>query len=412
LKAGIITENVGSWRGVTLLRLWIFIESVPASVSDPRVLRIVNLSHRSTSACPRILFVCSSLIVGGAQRQWALLIPRLKQRFVPFVLTLVDEGPFFDQLRDDGVSVDCVRMRRRTDVRGWRQALSYAAWQPDIVVTQSIDADVVGGAIAWRAGVPHITTEHAGPGAPSRLHQDLLRRLVARRMAASVAVSAVQVPRLVRLGYPRHSIHVIPNGVPVPEVTRERAAVREALEIPPDAVLAVLVAAIRPEKRPDVFIAAVEKAHRANRLVRGVIAGDGSELPRVRELAGSSGVVRVLGHRDDVADLLAAADAVCLSSDAEGTPMVALEAMALGKPVVATKVGGVPQVVEDHSTGLLVPPHDPDAFAEALLQLASSPELARRLGERGRVRHGERFNVERMVDGYARLFDDVLALRS
>ena len=97
---------------------------------------------------PKLLFVCSELIVGGAQRQWSLLIPRLRPRFDVSLLTLVGEGPFFRQLRETGVAVDCAHMSRRTDLRGWRRALRHADHKPDLVVTQSINADIVGNAIA------------------------------------------------------------------------------------------------------------------------------------------------------------------------------------------------------------------------------------------------------------------------
>jgi glycosyltransferase involved in cell wall biosynthesis len=359
----------------------------------------------------RVLFVCSELLVGGAERQWSILIPRLRPRFDVYVLTLVAEGPLFAELTKKGVPATCAHLRRRTDPGGWRRALRQAELEPDLVVTQSINADVVGSVIARRAGAPHVTTEHAGPGVRTRAHQELLRRLVARRAAATIAVSDRQLPRLLRSGYCRDRIRVIPNGVPVPEPEPSRDGVREALGVPPDAFVAALVATLRPEKRADSFVSAVTRAHQADPRVIGIVAGGGSELPRVRELAGVDGTVRVLGHRDDVTDVLAASDVVCLSSDAEGVPMVLLEAMALGKPVVATDVGGVSEAVESGSSGLLVAPNDPIAFAGALLELAADPDLARRLGERGRNRHRERFGVERMVDEYARVFDEVLALR-
>jgi glycosyltransferase involved in cell wall biosynthesis len=363
---------------------------------------------QSESARARILFACSSLAVGGVERQWSLLIPRLASGFSTSLITLVDEGPFFEQLRAEGISADCMRMRRRTDVAAWRRALGHARFRPDLVVTQSINADVVGEAIAWRAGARHISTEHAGPGTPSRRHQNLLRRFLAPRLAATVAVSHAQIPQLVRLGYRRERIRVIPNGVPVPTPVRSPETVRESLGVPTDAFLAVLVATLRPEKRADLFVAAVKNAHAADPRIRGIVVGGGPQLGGVVEASGDGGVVRVLGHRADAADMLMAADVACLSSDAEALPMVLLEAMALGKPVVATNVGGVPETVEPDSTGLLVPARDCDAFSAALVKLASDPALARRMGERGRERQQKQFGVDRMVDDYARLFDALL----
>ena len=187
---------------------------------------------------------------------------------------------------------------------------------------------------------------------------------------------------------------------------------REELGLGAGEFLALLVAALRPEKRVELFVAAVRRAHSADRRVRGVIAGGGPELERVRAAAGADGVVQVLGPRTDVPDLMAAADAVCLSSDAEGVPMVLLEAMALGRPAVATRVGGVAEAVEHETTGLLVPTDDEPALAAALLRLAADPELRARLGEAGLRRHRERFGVDRMVEEYSRVFEEVLEAKS
>ena len=362
---------------------------------------------------PRILFVCSELIVGGAERQWSLLIPRLRPRFEVEVLTLVGQGPFFDQLRQEDVPVVCAQMRRRTDVRGWRRALDSSRFRPDLVVTQSINADVVGNVIASRAGAAHLMNAHfnVGPGAPTSRYRDLLARLVAMRADGVIAVTSAQVPRLLGLGYRRETIRIVANGVPNPTPAEQPHAVREALGIAPDDFMVLLVATLRPEKNPDLFVSAVRQANAADPRVRGVVAGGGSELGHVRKIAGDDGVVQALGQRHDVVELLAAADVVCLSSDAEGVPMVLLEAMALGKPVVATDVGGVSEAVEDGVNGVIVPLRDAGAFADAVAGLAADGEQARRMGVRSLERYREHFGVERMVEGYARVFERVLSGR-
>jgi glycosyltransferase involved in cell wall biosynthesis len=361
-----------------------------------------------------LLFVCSELIVGGAERQWSLLIPRLRPRFDVSLLTLVGEGPFFGQLREAGVAADCALMRRRTDLRGWRRALRHVDDKPDLVVTQSINADIVGNVIAARAHAAHVSTAHfnVGPGAPRSRYRDLLARVLAPRVDGVIAVSEAQLPRLQRLGHRGDSIRIVANGVELPAVAGPAEEVREALGVDPGEFLALLVATLRPEKRADLFVAAVRRAHAADPCVRGVIAGGGPELDRVRAAAGSDGVVQVLGRRADVPDLMNAADAVCLASDAEGVPMALLEAMALGKPVVATRVGGVAEAVGHEETGLLVPLNDEPAFAAALLKLATDPELRLLLGENGRRRHGEYFGIDRMVEEYAQVFEAVLSRRS
>jgi glycosyltransferase involved in cell wall biosynthesis len=355
----------------------------------------------------RVLFACSGLNVGGAEKQWSLLIPALRAEFEVAVLTLVSEGPFFEELRSQGICSACAHMRSRADIRGLRRALRAVTFRPHLVFTHSINAHMVGHVIARRAGAAHIANEHAGPGAPTRLHRDLLTRLVASRVDRVIAVSNVQVPRLARLGYPPDKMSVIHNGVAPPAPTELARSVRARLGVRQEEFLALLIATLRPEKTAHLFVSAVQKAHGEDPRVRGLVVGGGPEEERLRELAGTDGVVQVLGERLDVPNMINAADVSCLSSTAEGVPMSLLEAMASAKPVIATDVGGVAEAVEAGTTGILVPVGDEEGFVEALLKLASDPGLARLLGEAGRERHRAVFSLERMVAEYSRAFEEV-----
>ena len=138
------------------------------------------------------------------------------------------------------------------------------------------------------------------------------------------------------------------------------------------------------------------------------MAGEGRERERLEPLAAANGVT-LLGARRDVLDLVAAADAVCLPSEAEALPMSILEAMALARPVVATDVGGTADQVVDGKTGHLVRAGDTVAVTRALLALAADPKAAERMGAAGRERQRERFTGEAMVDGYERAFEEAAA---
>src|SRR5918995_1184090 len=211
---------------------------------------------------------------------------------------------------------------------------------------------------------------------PMRHHQRLLTRLVAPRVDRVIAVTSRQIGPLARLGYRRERIEVIANGV--------FDSVR-----------------LEPEKGVGVFIRAVDAARRSRPAIRGLVAGEGPERPRLERLAAGSGV-ELLGVRDDVADLMAAADAVALTSEAEALPMSVLEAMAAARPVIVTDVGGMAEAVVPGETGLLVPAGDAEAAARALVELASDRERAGRMGEAGRARQRERFDGETMVARYER----------
>jgi glycosyltransferase involved in cell wall biosynthesis len=346
----------------------------------------------------RLLFVCPDMRTGGAERHWATLIPGLARRGADVrVLCLAEEGGLFGELVAAGVPAICIHMRRRSDPRGWRRALGFADPRPDAVVTRGVSGQLVGEAIARRARAPHVLNEHtpltpAGELLPMRRHQFLLTRLVAPRLDHVIAVTGRQIAPLSRLGYRRERIEVIANGVfnsaPAPAARRDGGD------------FTVLCAArLEPEKGVDVFIRAVEAARRSEPRIRGLVAGDGPERGRLARLASGSGV-ELLGVREDIPKLMATADAVALTSEAEALPMSVLEAMAAARPVIATDIGGTAEAVVQGETGLLVPAGDAEAAARALLELASDRERARRMGEAGRARQRELFDGERMIERY------------
>jgi glycosyltransferase involved in cell wall biosynthesis len=357
----------------------------------------------------RILFVCPDLEgAGGAERQTRSLILSLDERGHDVaLLTLARDGELADELRARGIPVDCARMRFRSDVAGWRRALRTArSFGPRIVVSRSVSAQVAGRVLSSRLGVPHVTVEHAGPGLSMRAYRRMLVRFVARSVSRVVAVSETQIPALRSLGFDEGRIRVIPNGVALNGL---HASAREELGLESEDFVAVLAAALRPEKQVPLFVRAVARAAADEPRIRGLVAGTGVDQPAVEEeVARANGAVRLLGRRADVPALLEAADVVCLSSSVEAAPLVLVEAMAAGRPVLATRVGGVPELVADGDNGLLVPPGDEDAFSSALVSLARDPALARRLGEMGRTRFRERFTLDRMAAAYDALFDEVL----
>ncbi len=319
----------------------------------------------------RVLLVAPELQDGGAERAWAVLAVSLVKRGHRVLgLTLAGEGGIFSELRARGVDVVCVGMHRRSDVHGWRRAIRIAhSFRPHLVVSRSVSAQVVGQLMAWRLNVPHVTVEQGGPRLPLKAHQRVLRRLVGRRVDRVIAVSSSQLSALAASGFGLDRARVIPNGVDDNRVRprRPRAQVRQDLSLRDDDVAAMLIANLRPEKRIEDFI-------------RGVAAPD----------------------------LLNAADVVCLTSETEGIPLVLVEAMALGRPVLATRVGGVVDLVVDRETGVLLPPCNPHALADALVDLANAPERAVTYGEAGRRRQRAFFTGDAMTERYLSVFEEVV----
>ncbi len=357
----------------------------------------------------RALFICPTLTVGGAERQWATLLPALRELgFDILVATLNAKGHFYDVLEaSPGIETRSFAMRSRFDVVRASRAASLRRWKPAVVVSQSIDAHVVGQVVAVLSGAKHVAVEHAGPGLSARrVHHRIFYRLVAPRVDRVVAVSPSQVPDLRRLGYRPDRARVVPNGIDPPHVGRDRASVLSELGLDADSFVAVLVATLRPEKRADFFVEAVARAHAADPRIRGVIVGAGPCLDQARSLASASGATQVIGFRDDVGDYLGAADAVCLTSNVEAAPISLLEAMALARPIVATDVGGVRDLVGEGGAAL-TQPDDLDAFSAALVELAADRARAAALGLRGREVYASRFTTSRMVAAYAELLREL-----
>ena len=173
----------------------------------------------------------------------------------------------------------------------------------------------------------------------------------------------------------------------------------------------ITVANLRPEKNHETLIAAAAILQAAHPGVRFQVVGDGSRRCELEALTRARGVERIvefLGHRDDVPELLAAADLFVLPSRSEAFPNGAIEAMAAGLPVVASDVGGLHDLIEHDRTGVLVPPADPEALGAATGALMARPERARAIGDAARAEVRRRYSFERMVDAFDSLYQSAL----
>ena len=193
-----------------------------------------------------------------------------------------------------------------------------------------------------------------------------------------------------------------------------RATTRAELGITDDEFLVVQVARLDPIKDHATAIRAIGLAARQNPRIRLLIVGDGPQKATLEQEIGRLGVadrVTMLGLRDDVGRLLAAADAFLLTSVSEGIPVTVLEAMAAGVPVVATSVGGLPELVSDRVSGLLAPAGDAQQLAAALVRLAADPALGAALAARAKQRAESDFSEARMLSSYERIYRELLSSR-
>jgi glycosyltransferase involved in cell wall biosynthesis len=267
---------------------------------------------------------------------------------------------------------------------------------------------VFGTAAARAAGIPAIATLHSAQGFPDRLRRRVAIRWALRRASAVTTVSRATAAELSRrLGVPDAIWQVVPNGVPSPKGDRD--ATRAALGVSAGEKLLLAVGNLYPVKGHDILLKALAPLVGRAELPpwTAVVAGRGEELERLERLREDLGLgsrVHLLGYRDDVGALLRAADLFVHPSRSEGLPLAIIEAMTVGLPVVASRVGGLAEVVRDGETGLLVPPEDPTALSDALATLLRDAPFAARLGAEGRRVAEAEYGVDAMIDRYLRLY--------
>jgi glycosyltransferase involved in cell wall biosynthesis len=296
-------------------------------------------------------------------------------------------------------------------------------FRPHIVHTHTAKAGLLGRlaslAVRPRPIVVHTYHGHVLHGYFSdRMSRALTHaeRALGRLSDRLVTVSAATTEELVRLGVaPRDRFETIPLGLPlerfVAATPGEGVAFRAELGLEAGDVLATFTGRLVPIKRLDVLLGAVAHARSRGARLTLAIVGDGperSDLERHAARLGLAADVRFLGFRRDVPAILAGSDVAVLSSDNEGTPVSLIEAAAAGRPLVATRVGGVADVVPS-GTGLLVDPGDPGALGDALAHLAADPALRAAMGGHARAHAVGRFASDRLVsemeDLYERLLD-------
>jgi glycosyltransferase involved in cell wall biosynthesis len=376
----------------------------------------------------RILYITINMELGGTERQLYELVTGLRtEQFSPHLCCLRGAGALADDLKQRGFPVTAFRFtdldydRKLRSVGQLRVQVAELAQlvrrlRPSIVHCMLPVACVTGGIASRLARVPLLVTSRRSLGCykEGRFVLRQLENMVNHWAAAVVANStAVMDDTVSREWIDRRKLRVIYNGVRVPEA-RPGKGWREVTGTPIDGPAVCLVANFFPYKGHRDFIAAASIVAREMPAVKFILVGNGKLRREIeRQVAGLGLEQRMifLGIRPDSVGIMALSDVVALSSYEEGFPNVVLEAMAAGRPVVATRVGGVPEVVEDGLTGLLVPQRDPAGMAAAILHLLRNKAAAEEMGRRGLERVKREFSMRKMVQSYEELYSDLLCAR-
>lgn len=363
----------------------------------------------STAPLP-IAFLVSTLVTGGAERQLQHIILNLdRERFAPHLYALRALGPIGMLLAEKGIPSVAhlgpgrppmpwvpwriARLLRRDGIR-----LIYCLDHTNAVVVGTLAAKLMGGRPLLMP--VHTTGQWGRDSIPRPM------RMVMGGITQLLSIAEAQKQYLIEAeGIAPEKITVIKNGIPPLDATQlpSKAAAREALGIAPeDGPIVGILAMLRPEKAHENFLAAAKQL--VDQMPRAVFlcVGGGDREAALRDLAASLGIadrVRFLGVRADVPQILPAFDLSVLASHprVETLPLSQMEAMSLGIPVVATRVGALHELIADGIEGRLVPPGDPTALAEAMHALLSDPQRLAAAGQAARARIVREFTAQRVA---------------
>ncbi len=361
---------------------------------------MLNSRANDRSTPRRVVHVSLGTNMGGMEK---LLVEFAKftdrDRFELAFVSLQQRGSLAAEINDLGCPV--FELNKTPGMRPgvvWKLVRLLRKLRPHVVHTHNTAAFFYGGVAASLARVPRLIHTRHGQRFNASARETLAFRFLSKFAYRVASVSADGRHLTISEGVHADRACMIRNGVDLsrfPYVGPNRHGP------------AILVARLSPEKDVATLIRAVQIASQlrgpGDPALRLDIVGDGATRPQLERQAQSHGIadtIRFLGERRDVASRLASASMFVLPSLTEGISLTLLEAMARGLPVVATRVGGNPEVVIDGDTGFLVPPQNPESLAAAIVRVHQDPVLGRELGRRGRQRVEKEFSVNHMIRQY------------
>jgi glycosyltransferase involved in cell wall biosynthesis len=375
-------------------------------------------SWRGKGRAIRILIVIGALDVGGAETHLAQVLPRLvADGFEVMVHTLTGRGALAAPLEASGVRVIAPPGSEAgakaggfvgRGLRALRAGLSLArfmrGWRPDVVHFFLPESYLVGAPIALLTSNAKRVMSRRSLNDYQAKHPLLakLERALHKRMDAVLGNSAAVTAQLIEEGAARDRVHLIRNGIDLARFANPKPVPRRA-----DKVVIACVANLIPYKGHTDLIDALARIPRTpdwELWCMGRDDGIGAALQARAQAAGIGDRIKLLGARNDVPDLLAAADIAVLASHEEGFPNAVLEAMASRLAVIGTRAGGIPEAIDDGKTGLIVEPRDPAALGAALVRFIVDIPLRTAMSDAGRARVEAEFSVEACAAAYAAFY--------
>jgi glycosyltransferase involved in cell wall biosynthesis len=376
----------------------------------------------------RVHVLIDELVFGGAEMllaDFAAAAPSAGIDFSVGYLNEYESSPAGDALRAQGVQPELVCADRLLDLRALPRLRKHLqAVRPDIVHTHLELSDVLGSLAASSLGLPCVSTIHLIARQPTGQPSDFTRRgamkarltghVRAHATARLVAVSAAARDAYLQTGWDSpERVVVVHNGIARAPTQGAGQRIREELGLSAQALVLSIVTVLRPGKGHEILFAAMQDLLPRFPQLRLVVLGDGPEREQLQSLAAPlADAVIFTGHRSDVMDVLAATDVLVHPTSMDAFPTTLLEAAAARVPVIATAVGGIPEIIDDGRTGhLIAAPPRSEALAEKLASLLGDEDQRRATGERAHARFTERFTAQIWAKRLREVYEEVLEER-
>jgi len=350
-----------------------------------------------------------SLVAGGSEVYAFTVAANLPRDKYRCSMCAIDQGGAIEgEVRQSGIPYNIMHRRQGLDfLLMWRLFRLFRRKRIQVLHTHHFNQLFYSVLAAKLLGIRIIHTEH-DTEIQKRPRLKLALRILSHFCYRMVAIgSDIASMYEEQIGIPAAKIETVRAGVNLAKFDEDKATARQSLRLKGQDQVAVIVARLFPEKNHLLLLQAFAEVAQQVKAAHLLIVGEGTEQASIEAKINRLNLqnnVQMLGVRRDVGRILAAADVFALSSDREGLPIAVLEAMAAGRPVVATRVGDLPEVVQDGVNGYLVPPGDAGALAEALIKLLSDDSHAAALGTQARTT-AQQYSLATMLDKYEALFE-------
>ena len=357
---------------------------------------------------------------GGAETVLLNIVKNLdRKRFNPLVI-LLKKGWFYERLLKNQIETKVINSKRSWDIafligliRGCQQL------KIDLIHSHLPGTNLYSCLAGAVAKIPVITTYHNEVFLPGRVNRyNTLKLFLVRRLATKIVMVAdyLKSDFINNAKFSIEKLITIYNGIELAQnkLDFDIQAKKREIGIEEDELIVGNVANLRPPKGHQYFVKAAEQIYNNRNRVKFLIVGEGkgklkAEIEEQIIKSNLRDKVILMGFRDDVKELLHIMDVFVLSSISEGLPMAIVEAMAASKPVVATKVGGLPELIVPDFNGFLVSPGDPSALANKIMVLLNDKRLREQFGTRGKEIVENKFSLEKMIENYQNLYEELLS---